>query len=278
MKLWIVTVIVIVAVVIAGLVIWLSFKKSSSLNCTPWTMPSWSQSIAYGTYNRKGSRGTKLVSQALDAGFRIIDNAMCYGNEEEVGAIIRESKIPRGEMVLITKVPPSHIGRMEEKLATTAELYGTSYMDVYMLHDQPDHFEDTIAAWKRLLRLHDKGKVKLVGMTNVSQAILEKLGKATGKLPMIIENSLRSVEDLEGSLANFCKKYGIVRLYFGVTKERNLTHPNVVTYARSHNISPHCAILRIVQEAGAIPVVGSANERHIIDNWRCVYKGKQEQD
>jgi diketogulonate reductase-like aldo/keto reductase len=269
MKAWIICLIVALFIVIISISVFFLLKASPKLNCRPWALPPWSNGIAYGTYKRKGKEGQDLVRCALDSGYRIIDNAQNYGNEDHIGQVVQQSKIPRSDLVLITKVPSIHIGRMEEKLENSASLYGTDYMDVYMLHDKPDHFEDTLITWKRLLRLKEKGRVKLVGMTNVSKSMLEKIGKATGKLPMIVEVSLQSIDDLNGPLAKFCRKYGIVRLYFGVTNPRHMNHPKVLSYSREHSVSPTCAVIQMVRAAGGIPVIGSSNPEHIQQNFKC---------
>lgn len=105
------------------------------------------------------------VSHALEAGYRLFDTAAAYGNEEAVGAAIRESKVPREEVFLTTKLWVQDAGYENTLKAfdTSLKKLGVDYLDLYLIH-QP--FGDYYGAWRAMERLYKEGVIRAIGVCN----------------------------------------------------------------------------------------------------------------
>lgn len=121
--------------------------------------------LGYGVYQVTKDECERCVLDALKAGYRAIDTAQSYFNEEEVGAAIAKSGVPRKEIFLTTKVWVEHYG-YEECLASIEESLKklqTTYLDLCLLH-QP--FSDYYGAWRALEDLYEEGKIRAIGISN----------------------------------------------------------------------------------------------------------------
>ncbi len=144
--------------------------------------------IGLGVFQSSPQDTVSAVRAALDAGYRHIDTAAAYGNERQVGQALRESGLPREEVVVETKVWASDYGHDETLHAfekATGKL-GLDTVDILILHQPiPLHFERTIAAYQALERLYADGKVRAIGVSNFSETHLTRLMEATEVVPAL---------------------------------------------------------------------------------------------
>lgn len=107
----------------------------------------------------------QAVLDALDAGYRLIDTASAYFNEEAVGAAIRKSGIPREELFITTKLWIQDAGYEKTKKAfqTSLDKLGLEYLDLYLIH-QP--FNDYYGSWRAMEELYEEGKIRAIGVSN----------------------------------------------------------------------------------------------------------------
>ncbi|MGN0542087.1 MAG: aldo/keto reductase [Acutalibacteraceae bacterium] len=121
--------------------------------------------LGYGVYQITKDECERCVLDALKVGYRSIDTAQSYFNEEEVGNAIRKSEIPRDEIFLTTKVWVEHYGYEECKKSVEAsmEKLKTDYIDLMLLH-QP--FGDYYGAWRALEELYESGRLRAIGISN----------------------------------------------------------------------------------------------------------------
>lgn len=121
--------------------------------------------LGYGVYQVSKNECEKCVLDALKAGYRSIDTAQSYFNEEEVGSAIAKSGIPRKDIFLTTKVWIEHYGYEECKASVLESMkkLQTDYLDLVLLH-QP--FNDYYGAWRALEELYDEGKLRSIGISN----------------------------------------------------------------------------------------------------------------
>lgn len=125
------------------------------------TMPM----LGYGVYQVTKEECERCVLDALKAGYRSIDTAQSYFNEEEVGTAIKKSGVPREEIFLTSKVWIEHYGYENCKKSVEASLkkLQTDYLDLMLLH-QP--FSDYYGAWRALEDLYEEGKLRAIGISN----------------------------------------------------------------------------------------------------------------
>lgn len=116
----------------------------------------------------------QAVTDALNAGYRLIDTAAAYFNEEAVGAAIKKSDIPREELFITTKLWVQDAGYESTKNAfeTSLEKLGLDYIDLYLIH-QP--YNDYYGAWRAMEELYNDGKVKAIGLSNFTPGRLRDL-------------------------------------------------------------------------------------------------------
>ncbi len=108
---------------------------------------------------------TRSVLDAIDAGYRLIDTAQSYGNEEAVGKAIAQTSVPREELFLTTKVWISNYGyeKAKQSVLDSLEKMGLDYIDLVLLH-QP--FKDYYGAYRALEDLYKEGKIRAIGVSN----------------------------------------------------------------------------------------------------------------
>lgn len=121
--------------------------------------------LGYGVYQVTKDECERCVLDALKAGYRSIDTAQSYFNEEEVGNAIKKSGISREDVFLTTKVWIEHYGYDEAKASVMESLrkLQTDYLDLCLLH-QP--FSDYYGAWRALEDLYEEGKIRSIGVSN----------------------------------------------------------------------------------------------------------------
>ena len=121
--------------------------------------------LGYGVYQVTKDECERCVSDALKIGYRLIDTAQSYFNEEEVGNAIAKSRIPRDEIFLTTKVWIEHYGyeRAKASVLESMRKLQVDYLDLCLLH-QP--FADAYGAYRALEELYDEGKIRAIGISN----------------------------------------------------------------------------------------------------------------
>ena len=119
----------------------------------------------YGVFQVSPEETERCVTEALEVGYRSIDTAAAYGNEEAVGKAIKLSGIPREELFVTTKLWGSDQGYENTKLAfeTSLKKLGLDYLDLYLIH-QP--FGDYYGSWRAMEDLYKEGKIKAIGVSN----------------------------------------------------------------------------------------------------------------
>lgn len=159
-------------------------------------------SIGFGTWQiPNGDEAYNSVKHALEVGYRHIDTAMAYKNEESVGQAIKDSKIPRNEIFITTKLPAYIKGYQEtlDAFNLSLNLLGVDYIDLYLIHapkpwgvegDGMNYMEANIASWKAFEELYEAGKIKSIGVSNFLPMHLERLMSETKIVPMVNQISV----------------------------------------------------------------------------------------
>ena len=132
--------------------------------------------LGFGTFQVAAQDARGVVRDALDIGYRHIDTATGYSNEEPVGAAIRDSGIDRQEIFITTKCPPQNVGRERATLEASLRALGTEYVDLWLIH-WPPNGEARPEMWKVFLELANEGKATAIGVSNYSTAQIDELDK-----------------------------------------------------------------------------------------------------
>ena len=220
-----------------------------------------------GVYMIMGDGNTeKACAEALKLGYRHIDTAHAYQNERGVGAAVKKSGIPRGEIWITSKLWPSEYGEGKTMAAIDKMLarLDTPYIDLLLLHQQ---FGDYIGAWKDMERALKLGKVKSIGISNFNENLGSLLSAATVK-PSVIQVECHpyfAQHELKEKLA----PYGtVVESWYpiGHGDPRLLSEPVFAELGRKYHKTPVQIILRWHIQEGNIVFPKSTNPQHIRDN------------
>ena len=144
--------------------------------------------LGFGVFQTAPEDTIAAVATALDDGYRLIDTAAAYGNEQEVGEAIRRSGIGRSEIFIETKLWISDYGAEKAQIGFDASLrrLGVDYIDVYLLHQPaPADFEDTIAAYQVAEKMLRAGKARAIGVSNFSPDHVRRLMDAASIVPAV---------------------------------------------------------------------------------------------
>jgi 2,5-diketo-D-gluconate reductase A len=147
------------------------------------TMPQ----LGFGLWQVPSAQATDVVVQAIQAGYRMIDSAAAYGNEEGVGAAFKESGLARDKLFVTTKLANPDHGYDEALRAFDGSLarLGFDYVDLYLIH-WPRPWEDRyVQTWRAFQRLKEEGRVRSIGVSNFTDQHLERIVDETGVVPVL---------------------------------------------------------------------------------------------
>lgn len=218
--------------------------------------------IGFGTYPLRGDDGTEAIRTAIEAGYRLVDTAVNYENEEEVGEAIRRSGVPRDELVVASKIPGRHHA-YDDAIASvrgSLERLGLERTDLHLIH-WPNPSQDTyVEAWRALVQLKEDGLVRSIGVSNFTEEHLERIIDDTGVVPAVNQVELHPRFPQE-HLRAVHERLGIrTEAWSPMGKRRApLEEDAVRTAADGHGVSPGQVILRWHVQLGSLPIPKSAD-------------------
>jgi methylglyoxal/glyoxal reductase len=201
--------------------------------------------LGFGVFKvENGSQTVESVKKALEIGYRAIDTAAIYKNEEGVGQAIKESGIPREELFITSKIWNEDQGYDSAFQAYEASLerLGLDYLDLYLIHwPGKDKYIDT---WKALEKLYQDGRVRAIGVSNFHVHHLEHLFAHTDLKPVINQIELHPrLAQLE--IKEFCNQHDIKVEAWGPLGQGNLIDdPTINHIAKKHDKSPAQVLIR----------------------------------
>ena len=223
--------------------------------------------LGLGTYGLRGDDGIASVVSALDAGYRLIDTALNYENEREVGEGVRASPVDRADIAVTTKLPGRHHG-FDETLRSFDESLaglGLDYVDLYLIHWPLPAVDKYVDSWRAMIRLRGEGLVRSIGVSNFTAAHLERLVGETDVVPAVNQIELHPLFP-QREMRAVHEKHSIVTeswspLGSGVGRESLIT-----SIAEAHAVTPAQVELRWHLQLGAVPIPKSADEQRQREN------------
>lgn len=224
--------------------------------------------IGYGVFRMTNeTECEEAVLQALKAGYRLIDTAAAYENEQAVGRAIKRSGIPRKEIFVTTKlwITDTCYDKTRDAFLRSLERLNLDYVDLYLIH-QPYH--DYYGAWKAMEELYEEGKVKAIGVDNFTQDKLADFlffNKVKPAVNMIECNAFyQREEDLSYMREQNIQMQAWSPLAAG--SGELLSNECLQEIAKSHHKSVAQIVLRWMIQRGIVPVVKSANPVRMKEN------------
>lgn len=225
-------------------------------------------STGFGVYQISKEDCKESVLKALEAGYRHIDTAQSYFNEEQVGEALKETSIPREDIFITTKVWIDNYGegKTYNSVIESMNKLGVTYLDLILLH-QP--IGDYYSAYRDLERLYKEGKVKAIGVSNFYPDRLVDLCSFVEIKPMVNQIEVNVFnQQIEAQV--WADKYGVTLEAWAPFAEgrNNMFHNEVlVSIAQKHNKSVAQIILRWLYERGIVSLAKSVHEERIKENY-----------
>lgn len=224
--------------------------------------------LGYGVYQVTKEECERCVLDALKAGYRLIDTAQSYFNEEEVGSAIKKSGIPREEIFLTTKVWLEHYGYENAKasLLTSMRKLQTDYLDLVLLH-QP--FGDAYGAWRALEELYEGGRVRAIGISNFYVDRMVEFANFNRIKPMINQMEVH-IFNQQKQLKEFADKYNVqLEAWAPFGEGRGNTFENEVVRAigKKHGKTNAQVMLRWNIQRGIVVIPKSTHYERMVENF-----------
>ncbi|MFA5720466.1 MAG: aldo/keto reductase [Acholeplasmataceae bacterium] len=232
--------------------------------------------IGFGTWQIKdGDDAYNSVLTALKNGYRHIDTAASYGNEYSVGRAIKDSKIPREEIFVTTKLQ-SHIKTYEGALKafdTSLNALDLDYIDLYLIHapwpwrdvGNADH-EGNVLAYQAMESLYKAGKVRAIGISNFDPKDIDNIIKHCKVVPHVNQIAYYIGLDQKETI-DYCNKQNIlVEAYSPLGTGRLLDHKDIVKMAKKYEVTPAQLCIRYCLQKNTAPLPKSTHESRIIEN------------
>lgn len=228
--------------------------------------------IGIGTYKLKGDEAYHVVKRALALGIRHIDSAIIYQNEKYVGQAIKDSKIPREEIFITSKVPP-HIKnaqgtlRMFEK---TLKNLDVDYLDLYIINApgpfndlDGDYDKENIEVYKVLEQLYNEERVRAIGVSQFKVKDIDNIINHCSVTPHVQQMSY-FIGHTQEDITNHCHEYGIqIQAFSPLAKGYLLNNPVIVSIANKYHVKPSQLALRYILQKNIAIIPKASKEEHL---------------
>lgn len=241
--------------------------------------------IGFGTWQvPDGKIAYESVTMALKNGYRHIDTAEAYQNEKSVGQAIKDSKIPREEIFVTSKLH-SHIKNYDgakEAFQKTLDELGFDYLDLFLIHAPwpwnemgKECNEGNVEAFRAMIELYKEGKIKAIGVSNFSPADIDNIIKHLNFVPHVNQIAF-FVGHNQSETDDYCKEKNIlIEAYSPLAIGHALKNPVVVDMAKAYGKTPAQILIRYCIEKGTCPLPKSTHESRIIENGQVDFEIKK---
>lgn len=233
--------------------------------------------LGLGTWCIDNDKAAQAVRTAVALGYRLIDTAQAYKNEQGVGEGIRSCGVPREELFVASKVA-AELKTYEAAAASieeTLKKMGLDYLDQMIIHapqpwsefrDTKRYFAENKAVWRALEDAQAAGKVRVIGVSNFLQDDLENLLSDCRVQPMV-NQILLHISNTDQDLLNFCKEQHIqVEAYSPIAHGEALKNPVITQMAKKYGVSVAQLCVRYVLQLGTVALPKTADPQHMAEN------------
>ncbi|MCR2764533.1 aldo/keto reductase [Microbacterium sp. zg.B48] len=218
--------------------------------------------LGFGTYKLRGPDGTAAIVSAIRTGYRLLDTAVNYENEREVGQAVRDSGVDRREILVATKIPGRSHGYEQAIESTNGSLavLGLEWIDLSMIHWPNPRVDRYVDTWRAMIALREQGLIRSLGVSNFTRTMLTRLVDETGVTPAVNQVEMHPYFP-QASLRAFHAELGIrTESWSPLARRSELLHEQVlVELAEIYGVTPTQIVLRWHVQLGSTPIPKSAD-------------------
>jgi 2,5-diketo-D-gluconate reductase A len=225
--------------------------------------------LGFGVFRVDPGETTRIVTDALEVGYRHIDTAAIYGNEEGVGQAIAASGISRDELFITTKLWNNRQTDAQAAFDESLAKLGLDYVDLYLIHWPAPQNDTYVEAWKSLEKIAASGRAKAIGVSNFLVPHLEKLFANTDVVPAVNQIELHPAHQ-QPEVTEFSRAHGIeIEAWgpLGQGKYPLFEAPEVSGPAETHGKTPAQVVIRWHLQTGNIVFPKSDRRERMAENF-----------
>ncbi|SDG74841.1 aldo/keto reductase [Microbacterium pygmaeum] len=223
---------------------------------------TWFPELGLGTYGLRGEDGIASVDAAIESGYRLVDTAVNYENEREIGEAVRRTSADRDDLLVTTKIPGRNHGYDEAIESTNGSLsvLGLDRIDLSLIHWPNPSVDRYVDSWRAMIDLREQGKIRSIGVSNFTEAMLTRLIAETGVVPAVNQIELHPYFP-QAAMRAFHAEHGIRTESWSPLAKRSelLTEQVLRELAVIHDVTPSQVVLRWHIELGSTPIPKSAD-------------------
>jgi 2,5-diketo-D-gluconate reductase A len=225
--------------------------------------------LGFGVFQIPPEDTEKAVTTALQAGYRLIDTAQGYQNEEGVGAAIGHSDVPLDELFITTKLTNSEQGYDKTLAAFDASMakLGLDVLDLFLIHWPLPMFDQYLDSWRAFEKLRADGRIRSIGVSNFEVEHLERLAAETGTVPAVNQVELHP-QFPQTELRAYHDEHGIITESWGPLGQGKglLESRQIVEVAEAKGRTPAQVVLRWHLQLGCVVIPKSVTPERIREN------------
>lgn len=225
--------------------------------------------LGFGVFKVDPADTERIVSEALEVGYRHIDTAAIYGNEEGVGRAIAASGIPRSELYVTTKLWNDRHGDAPVAMQESLDKLGLDYVDLYLIHWPAPANDRYVEAWRSLVDLRDRGQARSIGVANFLVPHLERLLHETDVVPVVDQIELHPAHQ-QPTVTAFAREHGIAIESWGPLGQAKyplLELPEITAIATAHGKTAAQVVIRWHLESGYIVFPKTNHRARMVENF-----------
>ncbi|WRS29662.1 aldo/keto reductase [Actinomycetaceae bacterium MB13-C1-2] len=228
--------------------------------------------IGLGTYRLNGENGAGAIDAAISAGYRLIDSAFNYDNEGAVGEAVRNTEVPREDLIITSKLPGRYHAYDRAKEAIEESLFrlGLDQIDLYLIHWPLPRVDKYVEAWRALVDAQERGIIRWIGVSNFLPEHIERLESETGVLPAVNQLQLHPYfPDTEAVEYNTSRGI-ITEAWSPLGRGKDLLdEPVIIEIADNHFATPAQVVLAWHMARGVVPIPKSSSLERQIANFNA---------
>jgi 2,5-diketo-D-gluconate reductase A len=220
--------------------------------------------VGFGTWQLHGELAYEAARHALQAGYRHVDTATMYRNEEQVGRAVADSGLDRAGVFVTTKLPPGSAGHARATLTDSLKALGTDYVDLWLVH-WPPRGRSLVPLWRDFIAAREDGLARAIGVSNYSVRQIDEVTEATGERPAVNQIPW-SPGRYDAALLAAHAERGVAVEGYSPLKGTRLRDRTLAEIAARYGVTPAQVVLRWHLEIGVTVIPKSARAGRIEQN------------